>query len=400
MLNWIAKPFGMLLMWLYQVLNSYGLALLAFALIVRLIMLPFMMKSKKGSLRMARMTPLLNDIQKRYAGNQQKINEETQRLYREENVNPMSGCLWSLIPFPILIALYQAIRYPITVMMGVAKEALAEGGVLTEKLASLGFEAVTGRSAAYSQIFQAEFIHEHWSAFANLGVEKLRDVDFSFLGIDLGKVPGFGFITSGEFTWANIGLFLIPVIAALLTWVSTKVASAGTPQAGQQQQQMNTMNMMMPLMTLVFAFMMPSSMGLYWAAGSLFSCVQDVLLNKHFNKVLDAEDAVNIERRRAREAELEAKRQETERLRAEGNTEQNPNTSKRKQQQKDLQARAERAQEYERRKAAQRGEDLENEASREGDRRYARGRAYDPDRYTRKELETGMEPPADDGQDE
>ena len=392
MMKAIAKPFGVLLMWLYQVLGNYGLALLAFALIVRLIMLPFQMKSKKGMLRMSRLNPVLNDIQKRYAGNQQKINEETQKLYQEEHVNPMSGCLWSLLPFPILIALYQAIRYPITIMMGVAESQLQEGGALLNKLTELGFSLDGVRNAAaYGQIFQTQFIHQNWSSFASLGVEKLRNIDFGFLGIDLGQVPNFSFITSGDMSWNNVGLFLIPVLAAFLTWASSKVSTAtngGGAQNQEQQASMASMNLMMPLMTLVFAFMMPASMGLYWAAGSLFGGIQEFVMNKYYNKILDKEDAVNIQRRRAREAELEAKRQETERLRAEGNTSVNPNTSKRKQQLKEQQETDARSQEYERKKAADGGETLAEDIGRVGDRRYARGRAYDPDRYNKPAEET------------
>jgi YidC/Oxa1 family membrane protein insertase len=119
MLNAIAKPFGILLLWLYDFLNNYGLAIILFALIVKVILLPFMTKSKRGSLRTQSIQPLVAELQKRHGANQQKFNEELQKLYREEKISPLGGCIWSLIPFPILIALYQAIRFPLTIMMRV-----------------------------------------------------------------------------------------------------------------------------------------------------------------------------------------------------------------------------------------------------------------------------------------
>jgi len=141
MLNTIARPFGMLLLWLYDFLGNYGLALIVFAVVVRLILLPFMVKSKKSSLRMTKLQPRINELQKKYAGNQQKLNEEMQKLYRQEGIKPLGGCVWSLIPLPILVILYRAIIYPITTMMNVAPEALAEGGALTTRLAEVGFQA-------------------------------------------------------------------------------------------------------------------------------------------------------------------------------------------------------------------------------------------------------------------
>ena len=126
MLSAIAKPFGMLMLWLYERVGNYGVAVILFALIVKLILLPFQMKAKRGSIQQTRLQGRIKEIEKKHGANKQKYNEEVQKLYREEGVNPMSGCIWSLIPFPILIALYQAIRFPITIMMGVGKELLDE----------------------------------------------------------------------------------------------------------------------------------------------------------------------------------------------------------------------------------------------------------------------------------
>ena len=107
---YICVPFAWLVRLFYNLTGSYGVALILFTLVIKLIMLPFQMKSKKSMLRMNRLSGQMKDIQKRYANNQVKMNEEMQKLYAEEGINPMSGCLWTMIPFPILIALYSIIR--------------------------------------------------------------------------------------------------------------------------------------------------------------------------------------------------------------------------------------------------------------------------------------------------
>ncbi len=386
MLQAIAKPFGALMLWLYNLVGNYGVAVILFALVVKLITLPFQLKSKKSMMRMSRMTPKLKELEKKYGNDQQRYQQEMAKLYKEEGVNPMGGCLWTLLPFPILIALYNAIRYPLTTMMGVPESLVAEGGAIFQKLASLGYQTATGRTQFYDQIFQSKFITEHFDAFAGLS-DKLQQLRYNFLGLDLSQTPSFSFWKwdfSSPSVWGPmLGLFMIPVLSALLSWLSMKAANAANPQTDQQQS-MKTMNLIMPLMSLYICFTMPAVMGIYWIAQSVFAMAQDLILNKIYNRQLDIEDADRIEREKAREAELEAKRQETERLKAEGATVENRNTSKKNKKAIAAQKEVERkAAEARAAKLAKRGvSEEEIPASQVGDRRYARGRAYVPDRYT------------------
>ena len=394
MLKAIAKPFGALMLWLYNLTGNYGVAVILFALVVKLIMLPFQQKSKKSMMRVSRLTPRLKELEKKFGNDQARYQQEMGKLYREEGVNPMSGCLWMLIPYPILIALYYAIRYPLTTMMGVAEELLAEGGAIFEKLTQMGFDlanySTTRNAQFYSQIYQSQFISDHFDAFAGLS-DKLQAVSYKFLGIDLGQVPRFQFWNwdwSSASAWLPaLGLFLIPIVSALLSWLSMKVANASNPQTKDQQQQMQTMNLMMPLISLWICFTMPGIMGIYWISQSVFMMAQDFILTKVFTKQLDIEDADRIEREKAREAELEAKRQETERLKAEGATVENKNTSKKNKKavaaQKEVERKAAEARAARAAKRAALGlPEEEIPASQLGNRRYARGRAYVPDRYT------------------
>ncbi len=383
----IARPFGLLLMFLYNITHNYLLAIVLFTIVVKLILMPFQMKSKKGMMRQQMLQPEITELQKKHAGNQQKLNQEMQRVYQEAGVSPMSGCLWTLLPFPILIALYQAVRKPLTVMMGVAKDALAEGGVLYNKLAEMNFNVSTLNS---TQITAARFITDNYSAFENLGVKNLRPVEFTVLGVDLSQTPSFQFWTfnwkSWTELWPMLGLFLIPILAALFMWLSTKISTAlqkGLPGANIEQLEKTNNSLMMlllgPVMSLWFAFMLPGAMGVYWISNSVVSILVDVFLTKYYAKTMLSDFAEHEAQRKAREAELEAKREEAERRRAENAGVEAENTSKRKQQQKKKQESAQKALEWQR---AMNPSEPKYEPSRVGTRRYARGRAYDPDRYS------------------
>ena len=379
-MDFIAKPFGWLLMWLYEFTKNYGVAVFLFALVVKVVLLYFSAKSKKSMMRQTRFTPYLKELEARYEGNKQKYQEEVAKLYKEEGINPMGGCLWSLLPFPILLALYRAIRFPITIMMGVSQEAYAQ---IKELLTTLGYEAVGGsRAAAYAQIYESQFITSHFDKFAGIS-DKLKQLDYGFLGLDLSMQPSFRFweysAEKGSL-WSQWGLFLIPVIAALLSYLQSKISTAGSgPQDAATASTGKTMLLMMPLMSLWIGFVMPGALGLYWIATSVFQIIQDYVLTKIFNKQLDAEDADRNARLKAKADEIERKREETKRLREEGMTAANPNTSKRKMQKGEKQKTLEEANKWENANRPRKAE--EEEPSRVGDRPFARGRAYVADRF-------------------
>ena len=395
----ITKPFAWLMIWLYNLTGSYGWAIILFALAVNLVLAPFMAKSKKSMMRSTRLQPKIQELQRRHEGNQQKLNAEMQKLYREEGVNPMSGCLWSLIPFPILIALYSVIRMPMTRMMFVADDFVT---TLQNFFVEKGLYTIPERADAYAEIKLTKLAHENWdlvqSGLAGKIDPHFLDIDFSFLGLNLGDQPRWNFFANTDWSDVHVwlpalGLFLVPFISALLSWLSMKISTATNPQMAQDSQAAATtksMNMMMPLMSVWICFIMPAAMGIYWIANSVFGIARDYILTKVFKKQLDIEDAERKAARDAREWEIEGQREENERLRAEGKTEKNVNTSKKKIQANEKQKSDERKAALERAERAERRERLgvkeaEKPASQVGNRRYARGRAYVPDRFTNPE---------------
>ena len=376
---YICVPFAWLVRLFYNLTNSYGVALILFTLVIKLIMLPFQMKSKKSMMRMSRVSGQMQELQKRYAKNQAKLQEEMQKLYEEEGVNPMSGCLWSLIPFPILIALYSIIRQPITHFMMLSKDVLqtvvqsaADAGVNLTNIVMM--DKATGTPALKDGLYQLASYGQInlVKAVQEMGLstpEGWFDMNYNFLGLDLTATP-WEYVKSFTFTWAVIGVILIPILAGLSQFVFSKLTMKTQPQADAAGgASMKSMMYMMPLMSVYIAFIMPAALGVYWIAQSVFSLIQEAILNKTFSAKLSEEEEARFQ---ARQADRQ-KRMEEARIQE----------RQRKQEEQKKQTLREKQQAAQAAKAAKAAKAATSttEAGRVGDRPYARGRAYKADRY-------------------
>lgn len=144
----IQVPFGYLMGWLYQFTNNYGIALILFSVIVQLVLLPMTAKSKKSMMKMSRLQPQMQEIQRRYADDPQRQNQAVQALYKEEGVSMGGGCLWSFVPLLIIIPLYTVVRQPIVYML---HESLDVANQIIEVLKEAAPSAF-GSNSYYDQI--------------------------------------------------------------------------------------------------------------------------------------------------------------------------------------------------------------------------------------------------------
>ena len=376
----ICIPFALLVKLFYNMTGSYGVAIILFTVAVKLILLPFQIKSKKSMIRMNRMQGRMQDLQKKYANNQMKLNEEMQKLYAEEGVNPMGGCLWSFLPLPIMIALYSIIRQPITRFMMLGEDVLykaieaakaaganmativqvAEDGAM--KLDKTGLPLVQ----PYGEINLVKVLPEIAPEFCE-SVEGWMSLNYSFLGLDLASTP-WEVLTSFALNAAFFGMLLIPIITGLSQLVMTMYTMKNQPSnAGNASMKM--MMYTMPLMTVYFAFVMPAALGVYWIAQSIFSLIQEVFMTKIFNKKIEEEENARYE---AIQADRQRRIEEGKRLQEERKNQQVQKQTLREKQKAAQVAKAEKA-----KKAAS----STTEAGRVGDRPYARGRAYKENRY-------------------
>ena len=402
--NLITVPFGWILAQLYNITGNYGVAMILFAVVVYMALLPATAKSKKSMMKMSRIQPAMQDIQRRYASDPQKQNEAIRQLQQDEGVSMGGGCLWSMLPMFILFPLFTVIREPITYILGCSAEVSNEIVMLLKGLAP---ESFTG-NVAYAQVTAAQLIPQY-AAEIKAAIPVVEDavlngINFSFLGLNIGSVPTFAFWKWGTFTWSTVGLFLIPLVSAGIQVVQTKIMQKlnesvivdkdgiqdeETAKNSQQAQTTKSMMLMMPLMSLMIGFSVSAGLSIYWMVGGLVRTIQDIFLTRHYRKIYDAEDAIKIQRK----MELDAIEAEKERIRAErraANPEgQTQNTSKKKLQKAEAAKLAAEKAAALREYNAKHGIFEEEEAPKTDalsgipERPFCKGRAYDPNRYNR-----------------
>lgn len=295
----IVRPLGLILLAIFKAVGSYGLAVILFALIVKLICIPLAIKGKKSMLAMNALNAEMQQLQKKYANNRVKLNEEMQKLYDKHGVNPMSGCLPQFIPLPIMMGLYYAVQQPLKFMMGFSDDVISQlGSLVGVDMASAGY---------YGQITIAEKLGDLFTqnggvwpdAVTNItnNAGELLNIDFSFLGLNLAQTPS---ISNPSILW------VIPILSGVTAFLASFVMQKmqGT-QNSAAASQLKMMNLIMPLMSLYFGFILPGTIGIYWIFNNVFSCVQEIVLTTYLRgkkEKKDAEESARIS------AEKEAKR--------------------------------------------------------------------------------------------
>lgn len=400
-MHYVLIPFAWLLRTLYQVFGNYGVALILFSLITKLILLPFNAKSKKSMMKTSRLGPKLKELEKKYGDDKLKYQQEVSALYKKENVSPTGGCLWSLLPLLLLMALYYVIRQPMTYLMQLSTDQITE---ISNILTGLGLD-ISSTNKAYQEIAVAKYVYQNMDAIQAVVPDiASRAIDFSFLGINLAEIPSWRWILGGSYTLAGFGLWMIPILSAAANFLSMQISqklngSVATNDKGEKDadaaaavaQSMKTMLWIMPLFSLWIGFSMPASICVYWIAQAVFNTILDGILTVHYRKVYDAEDALKREKaaeEAAIEAEKEARRAERRAANPDGMA--NPNTSRRKVK-KQLRAaentefaglgKLTEEQKEDIRQKAQEKELARGGLSGDPNRPYSRGRAYDPARY-------------------
>lgn len=268
----IGIPLGWVMWLCYKIVRNYGVALIIFTLITKMLMFPMSLKQQKSSIKMAMIKPKLDNIQKKYANNKEKLNEEMMKLYQEEGYNPMSGCLPLLIQFPILFGLIDVIYKPLTHIIHLSKDVISQAQVIAE-----GIEGIS-RSAAMPQISIIEGVQLYPELFSSLlspeQIASINDFNMMFLGIKLSSVP----------TMSLTPLVLIPILSGLTSFlISVQSMKNNEATAADAGGSMKTMMYIMPLFSLFFCFQVPAGVGLYWVVSNIFSYVQAIVLNKKYN---------------------------------------------------------------------------------------------------------------------
>ena len=362
----ILTPFAWLLMLFYDFSQNYGIALILFALVIKLVLFPFNLKGKKSMIQMNLLSSKMQQLQKQYGKDRERYNLEIQKLYEKEKVNPMSGCLWSFIPIIFLMVLYGIIREPLTYLMNVPADMIETVAEITGVANSGTYPQI----AMLKAIADPAMMEQVKAALGDAGAG-LFSMNVEFLGINLANIPQLNFWSAeGGLVWGNIGLFLLPLVSVgtslLSMYVSMKTNQMN--RGGEQNDQMaktnRTMMIFMPIMSLWIGFTVPAGLSIYWIAQYIFSIFQELICGRLLKK--------DYERARAEAAERERQEKEDEKRRKE---------EARLERQRRLEEEKKNRGKKKPKKAEPTEPGINKDDSRIGIRAYARGRAYDPNRF-------------------
>ena len=323
--------FGSIIKFIYTIFGNYGLAVIIFTILIRLVLLPFYVKQHKSSLQQQALAPQLADLQKYYGNDREGYTTAQMELYNKHGVSIMGGCLPMLLSIIIMWPVYRIIQGPMHFIMGVPVDNLNSiGQILLDK--GLATQANMQMNLAHNNIFIVDALNNNpqvLSEVVNNGLVSVGSIlNMNFLGLNLGLKPSLNpSLLFGAQSSTFLPLLLFPLAAtgfSLLQSIYTQRITSPDAKLSRKekkelkekqaknpalQQSSNTdpaattnksMMIMMPMMTLLFTFMMPAAMSLYWIVGSLLGMFQTWLFYKIYS-------APMAERQAASDAEYEAK---------------------------------------------------------------------------------------------
>ena len=251
----LGYPFGWIMWAIYQVVNNYGIALILFTVFFRLILFPLSIKQQKSSAKMQVFQPKIEEIQKKYANNKEKQQEELMKLYESHGYNPMGGCLPSIIQLVLLFGVIYVVYDPLTHILRLPSETIT---ALTDIVtAQLGNQGVYNQLAVISAIQNPDQIGWFSSISSDI-ISQIQNFDYTLFGIYLGSIP----------TWNSL-LVIIPILSGLTSFLTSFISMKMTPGMNQQSGMMKGMMYGMPLFSLFIAFSVPVGVAVYWIAGNL-----------------------------------------------------------------------------------------------------------------------------------
>lgn len=268
-MSYFYSIFGFVLREIYQAVNNYGLSLIIFTFIARLLMFPMSVSQQKGTAKTQRMQTKIRKIQAQFAGDQKKIQEETQNLYAREGHSPMSsGCLPLLLQLPIIYGLIGVIYKPLTYVLQIPD-------IDVEALTSAAPDLleIAKNTSRTIQLVVIENIEKFSGVVSAETISKIQNFDFSFLGFQLGQIPSTSHINR---------LWAIPIASAVSSLASSLFMFFKQRQTSPEMAKnpaMGCMTFGMPLFSLYFTFQFPIGIGIYWTASNLFAFLQTVLLS-------------------------------------------------------------------------------------------------------------------------
>lgn len=294
MFEFFANLFGYLLQFLYGLVNNYGIAIILFTVIIKLILLPLSIKQQRTVKKSSELQEKMKVIQFKYKNDPEKMNQAMMDLYKTENMSPFSGCLTAIIQLLLLLSIFYLVRSPLTFMEKIPQDNI--NNYITQ---------LQENGKAVSQVYpEIDIIREYeWLKENNpddQNIEKIN-IQMNFLGLDLSKIP--------QQNMTDYTVYIIPVLYILSSFISIRMTTAMQEKKNKQQNEekevkidgttgkelvpqeennemdavMQTnkmMSWMMPIMSISIAFIAPLGLALYWLISNILMIAERLILNK------------------------------------------------------------------------------------------------------------------------
>lgn len=303
----LSDLFGYLLNVLYNVFNNYGIAIILFSIILRIILVPITISQQKSMKKTSKIQKETQELQKKYKNNQEKLNQEIMELYKREKMNPFSGCLSAIIQIVIILSVFWLVSQPLTHMKHVQesdiyKEYTKKVEESSNKSSYKEIAIINAAETDYQEItnnLQKDEIEDKEQLENKRNeLENLR-LNMSFLGLDLSKVP--------TQSLNDYKVYIIPVLYVISSFISIKMTTnmqnnrdnnkeeSGKREDSNELEAMQSMNKsmtyMMPIMSVSIALIAPLGLALYWLVSNVLMIIERVIIQKIMNSKEEKENA-------------------------------------------------------------------------------------------------------------
>ena len=274
-MNFLGVPLGYAIYYIYKVVPNYALSIIIFTLLLRVVLIPFSIKQQKSLARTSAFQPYINEINKKYAKNLVKKNEELRKLYSDHNINPASGCLIAFLPMVVLFGMIDVLYRPLLHILHLLQIVVASAVEIFKNSSSFQGGHNIGNAMQLNVISDVINNQDRYSSLGPDVIESIKTIDLNFLGFNIGEVAKISSIT-----------IIFPILALIFSflqlYISFKTNSMPTANNGTNPT-LKVMMFVMPILSIWISLTVPIGVSLYWIVGYILQILQILILNKVCN---------------------------------------------------------------------------------------------------------------------
>lgn len=271
-LSFLGAPLGYVVYYIYKLTNNYAVSIIIFTIILRIVLIPMAIKQQKSLARTSAFQPYINEINKKYAKNIVKKNEELQKFYKIHNINPAAGCLPMFLPLIVLFGMLDVVYRPLTHISRLAPEIVEKAiNILKETNSEIN---VSNSSIQLNLISDVINSPSNYESLGSDVVSSIQNIDLNFLGFNIGEIAKINSIT-----------VLFPILALIFSFLQVLISykTNSMPSTNSGSPSFKFIMFTMPLFSIWISLTVPIGVSLYWIVGYILQIVQILILNKICN---------------------------------------------------------------------------------------------------------------------